>query len=136
VRVVFSSNARADRREAQAYYASKSPAAADAFRRELRHALQFLTEFPAGAPVYFDDVRAKIMRNFPYTIFYRVIRDGSSSSPSQIKRAIRGNIRIANAFALTNTNSDRIFAKANVSGGFVWISKKRFATNTRRLRAR
>ena len=69
----FSSDARRDRREAQAYYRAVSPGALKAFARELDAALRFLIEHPLGAPVRDRDVRAKRLMHFPYTILYRVV---------------------------------------------------------------
>lgn len=37
------------------------------------HALQFVREYPDGAPVRERDVRAKRLLHFPYTILYRVV---------------------------------------------------------------
>lgn len=75
MRVQFSTDARRDRREAQAYYRSASPAASRSFARDLESAINFLLKYPLGAPIRQRDVRAKTLAHFPYTILYRVIRD-------------------------------------------------------------
>lgn len=75
MRVRFSTDARRDRREAQAYYRGASPAASRSFVRDLESAIHFLLEYPLGAPIRQFDVRAKTLAHFPYTILYRVIGD-------------------------------------------------------------
>jgi plasmid stabilization system protein ParE len=72
LRIKYSSEARRDRRDAQSYYKRISPPLALAFTRDLQSALQYLIVNPLGAPVRVDDVRAKRLLHFPYTIFYRV----------------------------------------------------------------
>lgn len=37
-------------------------------------ALNYLIEYPEGAPVLDDDFRAKVLRGFPYSLIYRVSR--------------------------------------------------------------
>lgn len=36
-------------------------------------ALQFVTDYPEGAPVRVNDIRGKRLAHFPYTVLYRVI---------------------------------------------------------------
>ena len=46
-----------------------------AFRRELMAALQFLLEYPEGAPRLDNHFRVKVIRGFPYSLVYRVRAD-------------------------------------------------------------
>lgn len=73
MRITLSTDARRDRREAEAYYRSMSPAARAAFRRELDRALSYVLEYPDGAPLRDGEVRAKPLAHFPYTLLYRVL---------------------------------------------------------------
>jgi hypothetical protein len=43
------------------------------FRSELRKALDFIATHPNGAPPFDRDVRAKTIRDFPYSILYKVV---------------------------------------------------------------
>jgi plasmid stabilization system protein ParE len=76
LRIRFSSAARRDRREAEAFYRSASWQAFHGFRRDLQGALGYVVTYPEGAPIRAAEVRAKRCLHFPYTIFYRV-HDGS-----------------------------------------------------------
>jgi plasmid stabilization system protein ParE len=73
LKVVFSENARRDRREAAAYYEGVSTRTRATFQQSLKAALQYLLTYPLGAPVRTGNVRAKVLAHFPYTIVYRVV---------------------------------------------------------------
>ena len=72
MRLRFSPDARRDRREAEAFYRHRSPAAAVGFREELERALQFIIEFPLGAPAIDARTRAKAIARYPYSVLYEV----------------------------------------------------------------
>ena len=72
MRITFSTDARRDRREVQAYYDGVSPKVRQAFARDLEAAIHYILEYPLGAPIRERDVRAKRLSRFPYTILYRV----------------------------------------------------------------
>lgn len=72
MKVRFSTEARRDRREAEAYYAGISPGARWGFQRDLQAAVQYVITYPLGAPVRSHEVRAKRLIHFPYTLLYRV----------------------------------------------------------------
>jgi plasmid stabilization system protein ParE len=65
--------ARRDRREAESYYGSRSPQALRRFRSELSDALDFIATYPNGAPTFDREVRAKTVRDFPYSVLYKVV---------------------------------------------------------------
>lgn len=75
MRVVLTAAARRDRREAEAWYGDASPAALSDFRRELRAAIEFLGDYPLGAPVLRGVVHAKRLMRFPYSLLYKVLKD-------------------------------------------------------------
>jgi plasmid stabilization system protein ParE len=75
VRIVLSTAARRDRREAEAYYQRESAGAREAFRRNLNAALRFLTAHPLAAPIRSGDIRAKTLLHFPYSVIYKVVGD-------------------------------------------------------------
>lgn len=70
MRVAFSLRARRDRRDAQRWYREVSPAAAERFQRELQEAVEFIAEYPEGAPLFHGEARGKTMAHFPYSILY------------------------------------------------------------------
>lgn len=43
-----------------------------AFRRELMGALQYVMDYPEGAPILSGDFRARVVRGFPYSVIYQV----------------------------------------------------------------
>lgn len=73
MKVVLSSDARRDRREADSYYHRESPRSRVSFRRDLENALQFIATYPLGAPIHAGDTRAKVLLHFPYSILYKVV---------------------------------------------------------------
>jgi plasmid stabilization system protein ParE len=73
VKVVISTDARRDRREADSYYQRESPRSRVTFRRDLENALQFIATYPLGAPFHAGDTRAKVLLHFPCSILYRVV---------------------------------------------------------------
>ncbi|HEX8410662.1 MAG TPA: hypothetical protein VF883_17495 [Thermoanaerobaculia bacterium] len=68
MKVRFSTDARRDRREAEACYRSVSRGANLSFWRDLEAAINDVLEYPLGAPLRQQDVRAKRLAHFPYTI--------------------------------------------------------------------
>lgn len=72
MKIVFSTTARTDRREAESYYQAIAASLVQAFRRELHAAIQYISEYPTGAPLIAERTRAKVLRGFPYTVLYIV----------------------------------------------------------------
>ncbi len=72
MRIIFSTDARRDRREAVAAYGGVSRSLRQSFSRDLETALHYVFEYPLGAPIRKRDVRGKRLLHFPYTILYRV----------------------------------------------------------------
>ena len=64
-------------REARNYYLSKSPAAEEAFRKELEHAVALIRECPETWPSYVHGTRRFVLRRFPFSVVYRT--DDTSS---------------------------------------------------------
>jgi plasmid stabilization system protein ParE len=72
LRIAFSSAARRDRRQAEAWYRRRSAVALESFTRELNAALRFIVEYPEGAPHFAGTSRGKTLPHFPYSIVYDV----------------------------------------------------------------
>jgi plasmid stabilization system protein ParE len=75
LRIAFSSAARRDRHKAEAWYRRRSPAALEAFIRELDAAVRFIAKYPEGAPRFGEESRAKTLGRFPYSVIYDVRAD-------------------------------------------------------------
>ncbi|MCC7018157.1 MAG: type II toxin-antitoxin system RelE/ParE family toxin [Ardenticatenales bacterium] len=61
--------------EAAAYYARARPGLGEAFLIEVQRAVETLTEAPlAGTPVH-REVRWRLVRRFPYRVYYRLHDD-------------------------------------------------------------
>lgn len=73
MKVALTPDARRDRREAAAWYRRQSPQAVEDFIVEIRHALQFIAEYPLGGRAFHGRTRAKTLKRFPYTILYIVL---------------------------------------------------------------
>jgi toxin ParE1/3/4 len=73
VRVRLSTAALHDRRQAERYY--EGSAALIAFRDELRDAIGYIASYPEGAPRVREEIRAKTLKRFPYSLLYRVSGD-------------------------------------------------------------
>lgn len=73
MKVRLSTAALGDRRNAERYY--EGSAALVAFRDELREAVRYLASYPEGAPRVREEIRAKTLKRFPYSLLYRVSGD-------------------------------------------------------------
>lgn len=60
-------------RIAEAWYRDVSPSALARFREELRAAVEFIGDYPLGAPLISEGLRGKVMLDFPFTLVYRVL---------------------------------------------------------------
>ena len=69
------SPAESEYADSMLFYLEESPQAADNFIEEVEAALLEIAEFPERYPISDDDVRAKVLTTFPFTIFYRVKND-------------------------------------------------------------
>ena len=58
--------------DASAYYASVGAGLGAEFLDEIERASRVLTDHPEIGPVARGDVRQKILRQFPYTMFYSI----------------------------------------------------------------
>ncbi len=63
-------DAKADAREAFAWYEERSTGLGFEFLRALRAALSPLAREPRRFPVVFEDIRRTRLRRFPYSVFY------------------------------------------------------------------
>ncbi|UNX54973.1 type II toxin-antitoxin system RelE/ParE family toxin [Georgenia sp. TF02-10] len=72
--------ARREAYEAAVWYADQEPRLAERFAHEAQDALDFVCEWPGGAPPYRDlertpSIRSKRVNGFPYRIVYLVQND-------------------------------------------------------------
>lgn len=70
---VIHHDARAEYIESYAWYHERGSHIAEAFEREVEHALEALQEFPDRWPEYVGPWRRIFLRRFPFGIVYRVI---------------------------------------------------------------
>lgn len=70
--VVILPAAEAEAREAFLWYFERSPLAADAFRTEVFDAIDSLAASATLWPQDEDGTRCRVLRRFPYTVFYEV----------------------------------------------------------------
>jgi toxin ParE1/3/4 len=68
----FHDAANAELAEAVAYYDGKAPGLGDRFLSEVKAATRYIEQYPEIAPVIQDDVRAKVLVRFPYSLMYVV----------------------------------------------------------------
>ena len=76
-RLFLRPDAKADAREAFAWYEERSTGLGYEFLRALRAALSPLAREPRQFPVVLDDIRRTRLRRFPYSIFYVVTADAT-----------------------------------------------------------
>ena len=70
--VILLPEAEAEVREAFFWYYERSPLAADAFRTEVFDAVDGLATSATMWPEDEDRFRRKVLRHFPYTVFYEI----------------------------------------------------------------
>jgi plasmid stabilization system protein ParE len=70
-RVVLSSRARAEARDAFAWYAGQSPQASERFQAELRAAIRAVQEAPERWALWRTPYRRLAFDRFPYSLVYR-----------------------------------------------------------------
>lgn len=61
--------------EALDHYQQVTPGLGERFLAEVRRAVMTLEKFPQTSPVIANDVRRKVLLEFPYSLFYRVAAD-------------------------------------------------------------
>lgn len=77
MRVRFHPGARADLKQAKAFYRKRSPAAAATFAREIDAAIDRIADHPTRYPSREHDTRELVLPwRFPYTVVY-VMRDAA-----------------------------------------------------------
>jgi plasmid stabilization system protein ParE len=71
-RASFHPRARLELLDASAYYASVGDGLGDYFLDEVSRATDLLLEHPDTGPIVRNDIRKKVLREFPYSLFYCV----------------------------------------------------------------
>ncbi len=71
----LNNSAKRELREAAAYYESQSKGLGLAFTETVEREVDRLVEFPESAPVLGFEIRAKAIPRFPYTLYYRWMRE-------------------------------------------------------------
>jgi plasmid stabilization system protein ParE len=66
----FHPEAQAEYLEVIAYLGLHAPSAVEAFAADVQEAVAFIERFPEGAPVERGSVRCKVLRRFPYELYY------------------------------------------------------------------
>ena len=62
--------AQAEIEEAIRWYEEATPGMGSAFHESLYDALTFVSENPEASPVAFDQFRCKVVKKFPFLVFY------------------------------------------------------------------
>lgn len=75
MRVLFSSQARAEFEDAARYYDEQRQGLGDELRQEMRNFLSRLRQTPLRFPVERGDIRRLILAKFPYKLLYSVESD-------------------------------------------------------------
>jgi plasmid stabilization system protein ParE len=76
VKVRYSALARADIRDAKAYYRQENPKTPARLAAELRHALRRIREHPQSGAPYELGTRRFILDRFPYAVVYYLTIEG------------------------------------------------------------
>ena len=71
----FHEAADAELREAVTYYDRKTTGLGDRLLAEVKAATRYIEQYPEIAPVIDEDVRAKVLVRFPYSLMYVVDPD-------------------------------------------------------------
>jgi plasmid stabilization system protein ParE len=66
----FHPEAQAEYLEVIAYLGLHAPSAVEAFASDVQEAVDFIEKYPEGAPVERGSVRCKLLRRFPYELYY------------------------------------------------------------------
>jgi plasmid stabilization system protein ParE len=72
---VFLGEAREETGEAARYYEQRSDGLGEQFLLRVRESVQDVTEHPGACPIVWGPVRRKLVRQFPYGVFYREYDD-------------------------------------------------------------
>lgn len=70
-KIVFLQSAVNDIEDARDWYDDKHPGLGESFLNEVVKAVETIQESPKAFPVKYGPLRAKILKKFPYCIFYR-----------------------------------------------------------------
>ena len=74
-RPVFHSEAERELDEVASYYNAESPGLGYSFLDDVEYAVGQILQYPESAPLVNELVRRKLLRRFPYGIFYSVYPD-------------------------------------------------------------
>lgn len=75
VKVSFVAAAEAELRDIALRYGQESASLADEFELEMRRGVDFIAANPEAAPRIQSDVRRKVLRRFPFSLFYAIEPD-------------------------------------------------------------
>lgn len=75
MKIEFLPEADEEFREAARYYESEAAVVGIAFVAAVHRAASEVAQAPLAAPVIRSDIHRKVMRNFPYSLFYAVETD-------------------------------------------------------------
>jgi plasmid stabilization system protein ParE len=76
MQVTYHPDAEAELREAATYYESQNPGTADRLLREFDALVVQIAAAPERWPIVEGDLRRRVMKRFPYGVYYRVSGDG------------------------------------------------------------
>lgn len=68
--VRFHPDAIAEAKAAREWYQERSPAAANAFMKELDHAVEQIAEFPKRGPSFLHGTKRYLLGRFPFSVVY------------------------------------------------------------------
>lgn len=75
MRLVFSTAAQRERLVAIRYYEDQRPGLGAELFVELNHAPEFMRRYPEGSPLEAGNVRNRLLKGFPFALFYPVRHD-------------------------------------------------------------
>ena len=71
-KALFHPEAQAEYLEVLAYLRLHAPSAVSPFEADVKEAVAFIEKYPEGAPVERGNIRCKLLRRFPYELYYAI----------------------------------------------------------------
>jgi toxin ParE1/3/4 len=75
LRIAFHELAEAELNEAALYYENEGAGLGRAFLSEVEHSIEQIRENPESCPIILKVVRRKLLRRFPYSILFSIVKD-------------------------------------------------------------
>lgn len=75
LRLVFRRGVKGEIAEAYSWHEKQSPGLGDRFTESLEETLEAITARPTLTATLIRDIRFRLLRRFPYAVYYRVVRD-------------------------------------------------------------